>query len=202
MSVLWPAGIVCRNSSNVVVGSRPAIARLDGLCTCPAGSCSSSSTCTTSGRAATGRPCGETPPRNSCIENPSPATAITRPPHRSERASDGLRSAAVDGEHRPVDIRGAVGGQEGHRRGDLLRGPGPARGDVGGVLRRRLGRLLPRPRRPGPRPPPPPGRGGGGGAGGAPQPPVARGGVWGGETRPAAAGAAPGGAVAGASPGC
>src|ERR1700722_592843 len=149
MSLLWPAGIVCRNSSNVVVGSRPAMASRDGLCTCPAGSCSSSSACTTSGCATAGRPCGEIPPRKSCIEKPSPETAITRPPHRLDRASDRLRAAAVNGEHGSVDVSGGVGGQEGHRRGDLLRGPGPARRDVGGVLGRRPGQILAGPRGPG-----------------------------------------------------
>ena len=55
MSELWPGGIVCRNSSNVTVGSRPAIDSVVGLCTCPAGSVSSSPACTTTGRAVPGR---------------------------------------------------------------------------------------------------------------------------------------------------
>ena len=87
MSELRPGGMVCRNISKVVVGSRPAIDSADGLCTSPEGSASSSAACTTTGRASTGRTVSESPLRNSARVKSGPDCAIRSSPFVRRRPS-------------------------------------------------------------------------------------------------------------------
>ena len=79
------AGIVCRNSSNVAVGSFPAIASVVGLWTWLAGMVSSSFACTTSGRAWLGRTEALIAPRKSAMLNPAPEVAIRSSPSARHR---------------------------------------------------------------------------------------------------------------------
>src|ERR1700722_18814061 len=127
MSELSPAGIVCRNSSNVAVGSFPAMASVVGLWTFPAGIVSSSLACTTRGRAVLGRTDALIAPRKSAMLKPSPDRAISPSPSAS---SDRLRPSAIDREYGPVDVACLGGDEERDCRGDLGRRAGPSGRDL------------------------------------------------------------------------